>query len=178
MRGRPRKQKPGLPNLRLDPVPARTVTGEAVTVDRSAGRFFLMLSRSGWPRELVEACQRFEHDFQFSRSGLRGAALSQRVDGGQRPETSSRIDAAGRLRRIEAACDKEEFAILTLGAGLGMTLSQISARGWGQKDELGRVLRRAASHAAGVYQAGYVAPLSSRLREMQKFIADATRDVR
>ena len=176
MRGRrPRKAKPGLPNLRVDPVPARTLAGEAMTVDRSGGRFFLMLSRSGWPRELVEACQRFEHDFQLARSGLRSGSLAERVDGGRPPSGTGPMDASGRIRRIEAKCDKEEFAVLVLWAGLGLTLSQINERGWGQKDELGRVLQRAASHAASIYHAGYVAPLSEKIRQMQEFIEKATR---
>lgn len=153
---RKRRRKLDLPNAKVYPVLAQTFEGEHVMVDSLSGRFNLMVKREGWPREIGEACQRFEHDYQLSLGGIRGQSLEPHVDGGKSPQNTAQIEAIQTMRDIEGGMHPEEWVVLVLWAGHGVSITEMHRNGWGIKDELGRRLKRAASRAAAYYQGGHL----------------------
>ncbi|WP_370677610.1 hypothetical protein [Pleomorphomonas sp. PLEO] len=156
---RKRRRKLDMPNLKVSPVLAQTFSGERVMVDSISGRFNLMVKRYGWQRELGEACQRFEHDYQLSLGGIRSQSLEPHVDGGRSPQNTAQVEAIQTIRCIEQGMHPEEWVVLVLWAGHGITIKEMHKQGWGVTDELGRRLKRAASHAAAYYQGGHRADL-------------------
>lgn len=172
---RRKRNRAGLSNTKLAPVQGQTITGERVMVDQMSGRFLLMMRRSGWPRELAEACAHFEHDYQLSRSGIRSQSLEPHVDGGRSPQNTAQIEALQKVRLIEALIDPDDWLTFVLWAGHGMSITDMHSRGWGVKDELGRRLRRAATRAAAFYHSGFEPGVTRAHREMRMHLMDLER---
>lgn len=171
-KARRRQEKAGIANLKAQPVRGQAITGEKVIVDSVGGRFLLMMTRSGWPRELAEASARFERDYQLSRGGIRSQSLEPHVDGGRKGVNTSQMEAIAALRRIEASCDPEDWSAYVLWAGLGVTVTEMHKKHFGVKDELGKRLKRAASHAAAFYHSGFRIGASRTHRMMNEYIEE------
>lgn len=165
---RERHKKPPKPKA------ATTPTGERVMVDEISGRFLVMMKRSFWNREWAGACIRFEADYNAAMfSGLSGQGYDPRVDSSRGAGTTKNLEAAARLRAIEAHLEPEEFMILVLWAGHGMTITQMHARSIGVKDELGRLLKTAAQKLAAFYSnTRFVRQETERFRRMREALEE------
>lgn len=151
-----------------------TADGATAILDEFGGRFGFMVRRSGWSRDLAEACVRFEADYALAHGGIKAQAYDPRVDSSGGEGGLHGIEAADRLRRMEATMEPDEFGILVLWAGLGVTITVMHARGIGVKDELGRLLKAAATKAAAFYAHR---PHSPRPSERSRKIRDLIREV-
>lgn len=148
-----------LPNMKIDPVEGRSPQGELVKVNRNTGPgHFLALHRAKpeiWTKPMIDAAARFGRDYELTEfGGIAAASLEPRVDSSISSgdgKSAVSIIARQRLLDLKRRIGPDDFIILECSAGIGMTQTEMHARGMGDKRTLGERLRLALNRAAAFY---------------------------
>lgn len=126
-----------------------------------------------WTSSMVEGGNRFAKEYATGHfRGLSSPGYEPRVDNSSGPGDNSflSIGALLRLKDLRRQIGMENYLILELVCGRGMTLGDLHKHGMGQKGTLGERLRTALEHAAAFYQYIPEVPPSKFLRDANRLI--------
>ncbi len=160
-------------NLKVTPTEGINSEGKRIRVDAVAGRLMVEHKRNPreWTREMIAAGQRFEKEFNAANfDGLSCVGFDPRVDGAGEAKPPTAVVAQSGLVDLEGVIGGEAFAALVLFIGYGMTITEMSKSGCGQKRVVGERVRNALQSAAGFYNKSNNLPKSTFMKAAQKII--------
>lgn len=165
-------------NLRVDPVDGRAPNGDIIRVNRNTGPgHFLALHRQRpdvWTKPMVDAAASFARDYEVSEFGGIGAgSLEPRVDSSlivNEGKMANSMLARRRLLALRERIGGDDFVILELAAGIGLTQTEMHTQGMGDKRALGERLRLALNRAAAFYGGAQSLPKSQFLVAAQSLV--------
>lgn len=118
---------------------------------------------------------RFYNDYITSKSTVRSASLSDKVDGGgvNKIANMSAVEASLRLGAMRKEIGEESFLLLQAVVGEQITTSQkIEAAGGDSRKTVGKLLKEALHKAAVFYELQREVPVSRTVKVLREMLAE------